>query len=157
MNSEIAIKNLINKNITISTAESATAGGIVSRIGDVAGASNILKESFVTYSNEAKIRILSVNEDTINKYGVVSKEVAIEMVKGLYNITHSDLCISITGSFGPTTYDNTKVGDVYIGMYYNNKLDMYFENFIGDRLLIKEKTINRVFELIADLIGLDYE
>ena len=43
------------------------------------------------------------------------------------------------------------------GMYYNNKLDMYFENFIGDRLLIKEKTINRVFELIADLIGLDYE
>ena len=146
------VKKLIKNNITIATAESATAGGIASSIGDVEGASNILSESYITYSNDAKNKILGVSFDIIEKYGVVSENVAKEMVISLKNITKADICISITGSFGPTTYENVDIGDVYIGIMYKNKINIYFEKFDGNRLTIKQKTIEKVFEKISGLV-----
>ena len=114
------INYLIKKNITISTAESATAGAISSNICDIPGASNIFSLSYITYSNEVKIKILNVDKNIIDKYTVVSKEVAIEMAHKLYILTKSDICISVTGNLGPSALDNKNIGLVYFDIYYLN-------------------------------------
>ncbi|MCR5741965.1 MAG: nicotinamide-nucleotide amidohydrolase family protein, partial [Gammaproteobacteria bacterium] len=113
------IKRLIKDNISISFAESCTGGALVSALTKIAGVSKILEGSFITYSNEFKVKELGVKEETINEFGVVSAEVAHEMVEGLYNKTNAKLCISTTGNAGPTKGDLTKdLGDVYVGIMY---------------------------------------
>ncbi len=146
------INKLIDNNITISTCESATGGAIASSICDVNGASKIFSVSYITYSNSAKIKELNVKNETIEKFTPVSNEVAKEMVCGLYLKTKADICISITGSFGPTTYENVKVGTVYIGIKFYEDIKIFKESFDGDRLAIKDKTIDKVFELLGQFI-----
>ena len=94
------INKLTELKYHLSCAESCTGGLIISNLISVPGASKVINESYVTYSNEAKCRLLGVNENTINKYNVESKEVAEEMVNGLYDKTKSDVCISVTGYAG---------------------------------------------------------
>ena len=84
---------LIEKHLTISTCESATAGSIASNICDVPGASNIFGEAYVVYSNDSKKRILGINDDLIDSYGVVSEECALSMVDNLYKITKCDIIL----------------------------------------------------------------
>ena len=99
---EVCYKLLKEKNLKISFAESVTGGMLASTLINVNGSSNVIKESLVTYSDEAKIKYLNVKKETIEKYNVVSKEVSLEMAKGLYELTKSDVCISTTGLAGPT-------------------------------------------------------
>lgn len=87
-------------HLKISFAESCTGGKLVDTIISVPGASEVIEESFVTYSNNAKIKYLGVSEETLDKYTVYSKEVAEEMATGLYEITESNVCISVTGLSG---------------------------------------------------------
>lgn len=108
---------LIDNNLTISTAESCTGGMLASKIIDVANASKVINESFVTYSNEAKIKYLNVEEEIIKKYGVVSKEVAHEMALGCNKQTNSNICVGITGLAGPGGYNSIEAGTVYVGIY----------------------------------------
>lgn len=149
------VNKLIENNITISTAESATAGAISSNICDVPGASKILSVSYVTYSNDKKVEVLKVNKNIIDKYGVVSKETALDMSLKLFNLTHSSICVSVTGNFGPDVLDNKEVGLIYIGIYYKNKNYSYQLNFDGERSEIKQKTIYKTFELLNDLLNLE--
>ena len=150
----ILVEKLIEKNLTIATAESATGGMIASRIVDVSNASKVLKISFVTYSDEAKIKYLKVKKETIDKYQVVSEEVAREMVLGLCNETLADCGISITGVAGPTSYSDTlPVGMICFGFKVLDKVvteTKYFGN-IGRNEVRKEATdyaIRRVIELL---------
>lgn len=99
---EVCYKYLKDNGMTISFAESVTGGMLATTLINVNGSSNVIKESFVTYSNEAKIKYLNVKEETIEKYNVVSKEVSLEMAKGLFDLTKSDVCVSTTGLAGPT-------------------------------------------------------
>ncbi|MCB0327148.1 MAG: CinA family nicotinamide mononucleotide deamidase-related protein, partial [Bdellovibrionales bacterium] len=89
------------KKWTISMAESITGGSLASSFVDVAGASRVFQQSWVTYSNESKINELGVREQTLHKYGAVSRECALEMAQGAQNMAHSDLAIGITGVAGP--------------------------------------------------------
>jgi len=108
-------KILIEKNKVLSTAESCTGGLISSYLTDIPGSSNFIKQNFVTYANESKINILDVKKETIEKFGVVSSEVASEMACGLTKKYDSDFGISITGILGPKTYnDNNPKGTVFI-------------------------------------------
>ena len=91
------VKKLKELNYTISFAESCTGGMLASTIINVSGSSSVIKESYITYSEEAKMKILNVKKNTLEKYTVYSKEVAIEMVVGLNNISNSDVCVSVTG------------------------------------------------------------
>ena len=93
---EQIVKNLIQKNLTISTMESCTGGGIANEITNISGASSVLMESFVTYCNEAKIKH-GVPEDVIKKYTVYSPETAIEMSKAAKKQANSDIGIGVTG------------------------------------------------------------
>ena len=145
------INKLIEKNISISFAESCTGGALASALTKIPGVSKIFKGSFVTYSIEYKEKLLGVQSKTIEKYGVVSYEVAEEMAKCLKKITSADISISVTGNAGPTSGDITKpLGKVFVGFYIYNNLFVDELNLEGSR----EKIINDVVQYIFTKIGL---
>ncbi len=115
---EQEVGNLLRqKGLTLGIVESATGGLISHRITNVAGSSDYYKGSVTAYSNEVKIKIVGVKEDTINKYGAVSPEVAEEMAQGGRKILASDVCLADTGIAGPTGATPGKpIGLFYIGL-----------------------------------------
>ncbi len=110
---------LIEKNLTVATAESCTGGLVSSKLTDVSGSSEYVKLNFVTYANEAKHNILGVSWDILNNYGAVSEECAEAMANGLEKATGCDVAICTTGIAGPTGGTKEKpVGLVYISVKY---------------------------------------
>lgn len=110
------VKLLKHRGWTISTAESCTGGLLAELITSVSGASEIFELGVCTYSENAKHKLLSVSESDINRFGVVSEEVALAMVRGLKSLSGADVCISVTGIAGPGGGTAEKpVGTVYIG------------------------------------------
>ena len=113
---------LFNNSLTLSTAESCTGGLLSSRLTDISGSSVYTKLNYVTYSNEAKNKILGVSEKILNEYGAVSRECARDMAEGLYDISDSDITICTTGIAGPTGGTKEKpVGLCYISCRFNGK------------------------------------
>ena len=116
------IKLLTKKKLKISFAESCTGGLLASAITSISGASKIFNFGLVTYSNQAKIKVLKVNKNIIRKYGAVSHECCYAMVKNLSRISKANINISITGIAGPKGGTKQKpVGLVYIGVKKGNK------------------------------------
>lgn len=146
------VKNLIDRELTIATAESITGGLISKMVTDVYGSSRILKESFVVYSNDSKVSIIGVDAGLIEKYGVVSKEVAKDMAVKLKMITGRDICISTTGNAGPTVCDDKPVGRVYVGINYLDEVKVHELNIDGTREDVRNKTAEFVFESIGSMI-----
>jgi len=149
------VEKIIKSNISISFAESATGGSLASTFTKIPGASNVFKGSFVTYSDEYKIKYLGVKKDTIDKYGVVSKEVALEMVVGLKKETNADICASVTGNAGPSKGDpNEPVGRVYVGLIVKDDKNVFELNLTGTREDIIYSTVefvyNKINEKLAD-------
>lgn len=119
---DVVGRMLLEKKLTIASAESCTGGLFAAALTDIPGISQTFKAGFVTYSNEAKVRELGVNEETLAKYGAVSEETAKEMVEGLAKVTGCDVCVSVTGIAGPGGGTEEKpVGLVYIGFKYGDK------------------------------------
>lgn len=144
------INELIEKNISISFAESCTGGALASTLTKIPGVSKIFKGSFVTYSIEYKERFLGVQDKTIEKYGVVSYEVAEEMTRCLKKITSADISISVTGNAGPTSGDDTKpLGKVFVGFYIFDKLTVAELDLKGTREEIISSVVNYVFTNIS--------
>ena len=113
---------LLTNKLTISVAESCTGGLLASMITDVSGSSKYFIGGICTYSNESKINILGVNKETIEKYGAVSEETAMEMAEKVRNKFGSDIGISTTGIAGPKGGTGLKpVGLVWIGYSDKNK------------------------------------
>lgn len=116
-------KILIDKKLTISTAESCTGGLISSMLTDVSGSSAFVKANFVTYSEEAKTEILGVPQDVFKDFGVVSEECAKAMAEGLVKKTKSDIVICTTGIAGPTGGTKEKpIGLCYVSCGYKNSV-----------------------------------
>lgn len=97
---KLLVECLTKLHLHISFVESCTGGMLVSTLVNASGSSKVLNESYVTYSVEAKERILGVKKETIDKYSVYSPQTAQEMVEGLYEITKADVCVSVTGRAG---------------------------------------------------------
>lgn len=135
---ELLGKCLINNNISISTAESITGGLISSKLVSVPGISSVMSESYVTYSNEVKTKVLGVNKETIDKFDVVSKETVEEMLYGLKKLTNSDLCIASSGYAGP----GEKAGLVYYGALYKDQISIIKKQYVGSRNEIREICAN---------------
>ena len=148
------IKKLIKKKIKISVAESCTGGLLSSNITSQSGASTIFDLGLVTYSNQAKIKILKVNKNIIKKYGAVSHECCLAMVNNLSKISKANIYISITGIAGPRGGNKEKpVGLVYIGIKKGNKTQVNKCFFKGKiRSTIQKATVNKVFNLIFRII-----
>lgn len=115
-------KIMLREALQISSAESCTGGLISSRLTDVSGSSAYIKMNFVTYSNEAKQKILNVSEETLKNYGAVSEQCAREMAQGLIQLTQSDVVICTTGVAGPTGSEEKPVGLVYVACGVNGKI-----------------------------------
>ena len=144
------IKLLSKKNLKISFAESCTGGLLSSSITSISGSSKIFTMGLVTYSNQAKINILKVPKRIIIKYGAVSYETCLSMVKNLNKISKTNISVSITGIAGPNGGTREKpVGLVYIGIKKNNKIlvkKFLFKSKI--RKLIQQNTVNKALDLI---------
>ena len=115
------ITALAEKGLTISTAESCTGGLIAKRITDVSGASAVFMGSCVTYANEAKVKLVGVNEETLRRYGAVSEQTAAEMAHGVRKALGTDVGISTTGIAGPGGGTPEKpVGTIFVGISTKN-------------------------------------
>lgn len=121
---------LKEKNLTISAAESCTGGSFAKMITDISGASSILNESYVTYAPESKIKLVGVLKETIDKYTVVSPEVAKEMAEGVKNAASSDIGVAFTGYAGPEGDD---VGLVYMAVSFEGKTEVKELRINGNR------------------------
>ena len=147
------IDKLINKNISISIAESCTGGLIANTITKHNGVSKIFSYGIVSYSNKAKSKYLSVSKTNLSKFGAVSKEVAEDMINGLYKNEKTKICVSTTGIAGPNGGTKLKpVGLVYIGIKINNKNYIFKKIYKGNRLDIQRKTRDFIFRKIKELI-----
>ena len=125
---------LRQKGLTLGVVESATGGLISHLITNVPGSSDYYKGSVTAYSNEVKIKVISINEDTINKYGAVSHQVAEEMAAGGRKVLDSDICLADTGIAGPTGATPEKpVGLFYIGLSHKAGTYSREHNFHGSR------------------------
>jgi nicotinamide-nucleotide amidase len=146
---EVVLKLLQERKMTLSLAESCTGGLIASRLTDVAGASESLMYGVVSYSNEAKIKILGVKEETIRNYGAVSSQTAEEMAAGAKRINGTDIGISITGIAGPGGGSADKpVGLCYIGIAIGDTVKTYKNMFNGNRKRIKWNSGSRALDLL---------
>lgn len=138
---ECVVKTAIEKGVRIGVAESLTGGMICSRIVNVSGASSVLQEGLVTYTEASKLRRLHVRSATLDSYGVVSEQVAKEMVQGLLSDKETTVGISTTGCAGPQSDAyNTPVGLVYIGIGDRNKIVAHAQMFQGSRNTIRTCT-----------------
>lgn len=142
---------LCNKNLSISTAESCTGGLIAAKLISYPGISKVFLESIVTYSNEAKMKRLKVNKNTLDKYGAVSEETAYEMAKGIVDFAGTDIGIVSTGIAGPEGGTKEKpVGLVYIASNIKGCIKVEKHIFTGSRNEIREKASKKALELVKN-------
>ena len=144
------IKLLTKKKLKISFAESCTGGLLASSITSISGASKVFNLGLVTYSNQAKIKVLKINKNIIKKYGAVSHECCLAMVQNLSKISKANINVSITGIAGPKGGTKQKpVGLVYIGIKKANKTQIIkclFKN--KKRSSIQKATLKKALNLI---------
>ena len=144
------IKLLIRKKIKISVVESCTGGLLASAITSIGGASKIFNLGLITYSNQAKIKILKVNKNIIKRFGAVSYECCYAMVNNLSRISKTNINVSITGIAGPRGGTKNKpVGLVYIGLKKGNKIQIIKCLFKSKkRSLIQKATVKKALNLV---------
>lgn len=155
MNYEL-VKRLSDKKLEIATMESCTGGGLANYITSVEGASEILKFSAVTYSNEYKIR-MGVSKETIDKYSVYSIEVAREMSRNILCFANADIGVGITGKINREDINNPRGKNnlVYVSIYlkeHNNYYDEVIEvtskNRENNKNIIIKKIVSKLLEII---------
>ena len=147
------VKKLIKKKLKISFAESCTGGMLSSAITSISGSSKVFNLGLITYSNKAKIDILKVPKKIISKYGAVSNECCLSMVKNLSKISKANISVSITGIAGPNGGTELKpIGLVYIGIKKGNKIfvkKILFKN--KNRISIQKATTTKVLKSVLAL------
>jgi len=110
------VRRLRDDGLRITFAESCTGGLLASTLTDIAGASAWFDQSWVTYANDAKVRVLGVDPEVLERKGAVSAEVAVQMAMGALKASKADIALSITGIAGPGNDGGKKVGLVYVGV-----------------------------------------
>lgn len=153
---EVVSKLLVEKNMTISTSESCTGGLVSASLIDYPGISSVFMEGCVTYSNDAKIDRLGVKKETLDTYGAVSEQTAIEMAKGIAKNFNTNIGLSTTGIAGPQGGSDEKpVGLVYMGIYINGKTIVKKYVFNGNRAQIRMRATKTLLnELRLELLKL---
>ena len=148
------VKLLTKKKLTLSFAESCTGGLLASSITSISGSSKVFNIGLVTYSNNAKVKLLQVPKKTITKYGAVSYETCLSMVKNLSKISKSNISISITGVAGPNGGTKEKpVGLVYIGLKKGSKIIIRKNLFKSKkRITIQKASAKEPLKMILNIL-----
>ena len=151
---EVIIGELLKKRkLTVSTAESCTGGSIAERLTSIAGSSEYFKGSIVAYSNEVKKELLHVSSETLEKYGAVSEETVVEMVKGAMKALKTDCAVATSGIAGPGGGTPEKpVGTVWIAAGYKNEIRTYKQETNRGRAMNIERAGNNALLILRDLL-----
>ena len=154
VNLEDAVVQLLKEQkLTLTTVESCTGGLFTGRLVNVQGASEVLKQGFITYSNKAKRKLIGVKKLTLKEYGAVSDKTAKEMVKGAILVTGSDAAVAITGIAGPDGGTKEKpVGLVYIAVTVKGETRVEKYQFTGNRAKIRENAVVAAMTLLRTCI-----
>lgn len=140
---------LKEKNLTLGSIESMTGGLFASKFTSIPGASKVFKGAVVTYATEEKINVVGIDANTINKYSVVSKEVAIEMAEKGKKLLNVDICVSVTGNAGPSCEPGGKpVGEIHIALSNKNETIHRQLSLKGDRNHIQCMCVDEMTKLI---------
>ncbi len=146
---------LLEKNLTLATAESCSGGLLAHRLTNVPGVSKVFLLGVVSYSNDAKIKVLGVDAGIIEAQGAVCAEVACQMADGVRRAAGSDVGIGITGIAGPTGGSPEKpVGTVYMGISYPDMrlTEARHFRFGGNRTSVKEQTVATVLRWLCEIL-----
>ena len=148
------VTKLKNKKLKISFAESCTGGLLSSTITSVSGSSKVFTLGLVAYSNQSKTKVLKVPKNIVKKYGSVSEQICLAMVKNLNKISKTNISVSITGIAGPNGGTKIKpVGLVYLGIKKGNKIEVkkyLFKN--KGRSYIQKAAVNKSLGLILSFL-----
>ena len=146
---EKIIRLLQEKRYTITTAESCTGGLLAGRLLNVSGASEVYNEGHITYSNEAKERLLGVSHETLESFGAVSCQTASEMALGAAKVANANVGLSTTGIAGPGGGTKEKpVGLVYVGCAINGSVEVKECHFIGSREEVRNAAVEETLQLL---------
>ena len=140
---------LIHKNMSVTTAESCTGGLVAGTLVNADGISEVFKEGYITYSNEAKNKLLGVSEETLATYGAVSRQTAAEMAEGAARAAGADASVVTTGIAGPGGGTEEKpVGLVYIGCYVKGRTIVKRCFYGGDRQAVRYSAVKEALEIL---------
>lgn len=150
---EIVVAELASRGLKVTTAESCTGGMISGTLVNAPGASDVLNEAYITYSNEAKERLVGVSHETLETYGAVSEQTAREMAEGAAKAAKADAALSATGIAGPGGGTPQKpVGLVYIGCFLCGETEVLECRFGGNRMENRMETVHTALELLRDML-----
>ncbi len=153
---EKIVEELIRRGYSITTAESCTGGLLAGRILNVSGASGVYNEGHITYSNEAKERLLGVSHETLETYGAVSAQTAKEMALGAAKAAAAHVGLSTTGIAGPSGgTDEKPVGLVYVGCSINGDVVACEYRFDGDRQENRNAAVEAALELLLKQLAMN--
>ncbi len=153
MDAKTVVERLIERNQTIACAESCTGGGLAAAITDITGASRCFGYGLVTYSNEAKQKLLNVPASTINQHGAVSAETAAAMAEGLLLLSGADIAVSITGIAGPGGSSASKpVGLVFIAVISADYRVVKQFFFHGMRIKVRRSSVEAALNMVGDYL-----
>ncbi|SSY80404.1 CinA family protein [Alysiella crassa] len=146
---EYIAKELTARRQTITTAESCTGGLLAAELTSIAGSSAYFQRGFITYSNQSKTQMLTVNANTIRHYGAVSEETAREMALGALVATRNDYALSITGVAGPDGgTEKSPVGTVWFGFATKQRIWAKMHRFEGDRNQIRHQAVQYALAIL---------
>jgi nicotinamide-nucleotide amidase len=144
---------LKDKKLTVASAESCSGGLIANTLTNISGSSEYFDRGVISYSNKAKMELLDVTKDDLDKYGAVSKQVAKAMAEGIRKKSNVDIGISTTGIAGPTGGTKEKpVGLVYITLSTKDETFIKKFQFSGTRLENKDSTCNAALQILYDYL-----
>lgn len=141
------------KGLTLGSVESFTGGLFASTITSISGASKFYKGGYVTYATEEKINLLMIPKDIIDRFGVVSKEVAYYMANNARQLLKTDYCVSFTGNAGPEAMEGKPVGEVHMCVASADRAQVYSLNLEGDRNEIQKQAVEYVLEKLLELFS----
>ena len=152
LNAQEMNKLFRERGLSLGSVESFTGGLFAKEITAVPGASKFYKGGLVTYATEEKVRLLGIPQDDVDRYGVVSKEIAYQMAKLGREKLNVDCCISFTGNAGPDAMENKPVGEIYIGLATPEKVEAFGYQQEGSRKEIQEVAIFLAFMLLEEYL-----
>lgn len=141
---------LLERKLTVATAESCTGGWIAKLMTDIPGSSAWFERGFVTYSNRSKREMLGVRADTLDFFGAVSEQVALQMARGALRHSCADVSVAVTGIAGPGGGSvNKPVGTVWVALADNNQVTAQKCWFAGDREEVRRQTVAYALQLVG--------
>ena len=156
MTSEEINKLFREKGLSLGSVESFTGGLFAKEITSVPGASHFFKGALITYATEEKNRLLDISYDDIDQYGVVSEQIAYQMALKGQQLLNVDVCVSFTGNAGPDAMEGKKVGEIYIGVAYLDKVEVYPFLLKGDRETIQKEGVKNALAILEKKICKKY-